>query len=455
MKICVIGGGGGRSMFLAKSIAQRAQTLGIKELVFMDIDGDKLALFGGMARHVAAMLAPQMRFRLTTDARDALEGADYVITTLRVGGDKLRTQDEHIALDLGILGQETTGAAGFSFAMRSIPVLIDYCEQVRAYAKPGALVFNFTNPVGIVSQALRDKGYDFTYGICDAPSGMMHQFAGLYGVDVSRMEADLFGLNHLSWFHRITVDGQDITQDLLKREDARKRTDLRFFGADLLSYLGYVPNEYLYYYYYREKAVDNILRAGKTRGDIILDINQGMLAEMAGLNPDTEFDKALAIFSKWYGMREAQYMANETGVKRDTVWSFDPFKKDDGGYAGVALNFIDIQRSGRQGSMVLTVPNQGAVSFLNPGDTVEVTCDITKDSCLPRRFPEVPDHQQELITRVKYYERIGAQAILQRSRKLAVEALMWHPLVNSYSLAVSLCEQLIALNEPYTGPWGA
>lgn len=455
MKLAVMGGGGVRSMFLAKSIAQRARELDIRELVFMDVDPVKLALFGGMAQQVARMIDPGLRLSLTTDPLEAIRDADHVITTLRVGGDRLRTRDEHIALDQGVLGQETTGAAGFSFAMRSIPALMNYCDMVRRHARPGAKVFNFTNPVGIVSQALRDAGYDFTFGICDAPSSMMHQFAELYGAEVGRMEAELFGLNHLSWFHRITLDGRDVMPELLSDPEARRKSDLRFFTPDLLEFLGHVPNEYLYYYYYREKAVENILKVGRTRGDIILEINQAMQQELSGIDPHVEFDRALSIFTKWYGEREAQYMANETGIRRDKPWRFDPFKKDDGGYAGVALNYMDIQQSGRGGSMILTVPNQGAVDFLDRSDTVEVTCDITPTDCTPRRFPRVPRDQRELITRVKAYERTGAEAILRRSRRLAVEALMLHPLVNSYSLAVTLADQYISLNREYTGPWEA
>ena len=122
------------------------------------------------------------------------------LTAIRVGGDATRVRDERLALDLGILGQETTGAAGVSFAMRSIPALAEYCELIKKLAKPGVKVFNFTNPAGVVSQALRDMGYDFTYGICDAPSGMLHQFADLYGVDASRIYGECYGLNHLSYF---------------------------------------------------------------------------------------------------------------------------------------------------------------------------------------------------------------------------------------------------------------
>ena len=166
MKLTVIGGGGVRSMFLAKSIAQRAEELHIDELVFMDNDPEKLRIYGGLAAHVARMLCPTMKFTLTSSAEEAVTDADYVITTIRVGGDATRVRDERLALDLGILGQETTGAAGVSFAMRSIPALAEYCELIKKLAKPGVKVFNFTNPAGVVSQALRDMGYDFTYGIC-------------------------------------------------------------------------------------------------------------------------------------------------------------------------------------------------------------------------------------------------------------------------------------------------
>lgn len=171
MKLTVIGGGGVRSMFLAKSIAQQASSLGIDELVFMDNDPEKLRIYGGLAAHVSGMLCPTLNFSLTGDAVEAVKDADYVITTIRVGGDHMRVRDERIALSHGVLGQETTGAAGVSFAMRSVPALASYCELIKKYAKPDVKVFNFTNPAGVVSQALRDMGYDFTYGICDAPLG--------------------------------------------------------------------------------------------------------------------------------------------------------------------------------------------------------------------------------------------------------------------------------------------
>ncbi len=449
MKLTVIGGGGVRSMFLAKSIAQRAHDLHITELVFMDCDADKLRIYGGLARHVARLLDPALKFTLTTDADEAVRDADYIITTIRVGGDHTRVRDERIALDLGILGQETTGAAGLSFAMRSVPALADYCERIKRLSKPTVKVFNFTNPAGVVSQALRDMGYDFTYGICDAPSGMLHQFADLYGADASRIVGECYGLNHLSFFRSIQIDGREIMPELIARPDAYEKTDLRFFGRDLIEHMGCVLNEYLYYFYYREQAVQNILKAGVTRGEVIEDINRQMTEELSKMDIENDFDSCLACFEKWYGKREDAYMANETGVHRDKPWKFDVFSPDAGGYAGVALRFIELVETGTTGSMILCAPNQGAIPTLADDDIVEITCDISRDGAKPHKVEHPDPRALELIRRVKSYERLAAKAIVQRDRTAAVDCLMLHPLVNSYSLAVQLVDAYFALNAPF------
>lgn len=449
MKLTVIGGGGVRSMFLAKSIAQRAAELHITQLVFMDNDPEKLRIYGGMARHVANMLCPELDFVLTTDAVDAVTDADYVITTIRVGGDHTRVRDERIALDLGILGQETTGAAGLSFAMRSVPALAQYCELIRKHAKPSVKVFNFTNPAGVVSQALRDMGYDFTYGICDAPSGMLHQFADLYGVEANRVVGECYGLNHLSYFRSIKLDGKEIMPELIARPDAYTETDLRFFKPDLIEHMNCVLNEYLYYFYYREQAVENILKAGVTRGEVIEDINRQMTAELSQMDIENDFESCLACYEKWYGKREDAYMANETGVRRNKAWKFDVFSPDAGGYAGVALRFIEIVETGIPGSMILCVPNNGAIPTLANNDIVEITCDISRDGCKPHAVNDADPRALELIRRVKAYERLAAKAIIEHDRTAAVDCLMLHPLVNSYSLATKLVDAYFELNAPY------
>lgn len=454
MKLTVIGGGGVRSMFLAKSIAQRAAELNISELVFMDNDSEKLRIYGGMAKHIAKMLCPSMSFVLTTDPVEAVKNADYVITTIRVGQDEMRVRDERTALSLGILGQETTGAAGFSFAMRSIPALAEYCELVKEYAKPNVKVFNFTNPAGLVSQALRDMGYDFTFGVCDAPSGMLHSFASLLGVDPENVKGEIYGCNHLSYFSKITAEGKDVTESLIENDLAYTDTDMRYFEKELLRKYKMIFNEYLYYYYYREQAVENIIKADKTRGEQICEINKLMTAELSKMDIENDFPACLEVFEKYYGMRENSYMASETGVVRRKKWRFDPYSKDSGGYAGVALKYMDIIKSGKTDSMILCVPNQGAINGLLPTDVVEVTCDVLPGGeCVPHRFESCNENSLELIRRVKLYERQAARAIINRDKELAVTALTLHPLVGSYSLAKKLMDEYIELNSEYCGEW--
>lgn len=453
MKIAVIGGGGVRSVFLAKSIAARAEELKINELVFMDNDEKKLRIYGTMAKKTSNLICPSLDFKITTNAVEAVENADYVITTIRVGGDDMRVKDERAALNMGVLGQETTGAAGLSFAMRSISALADYCELIKKHAKKGCKVFNFTNPAGVVSQTLRDMGYDFTYGICDAPSGMLRSFEKLYGAEEGSAKGEIYGLNHLSYFSSIKINGKEMIDEIIDNDEAYEKTDLRYFEKDLLKSRKSVLNEYLYYFYYREKALANILNADKTRGEQIAEINRHMTAELEKVDIENDFETALGIFEHWYGERENNYMASETGIKRKEPWKFDIFGKDDGGYAGVALKFIEIAISGKTDSMILCVPNNGAIEGLLDSDVVEITCDIDKNGAVPHRFGKVDEQNLELIRRVKNYERLASEAIRTKSREKAIEALTLHPLVNSYSIAKELTDKYIEYNKEYTGEW--
>ena len=454
MKLAVIGGGGVRSMFLAKSIAGRAEKMGITELVFMDNNEKKLNIYGKMAREVSRRLCPFMQFTLTTDPVEAITDADYVITTIRAGGDSMRCRDERIALDLGLLGQETTGAAGFSFAMRSIPALKEYCELVKKYAKPNVMVFNFTNPAGVVSQTLRDMGYDFTYGICDAPSGMLRRFEELYGYSENELDALCYGLNHLSFFEYIKADGVDITNKIVSDDNAYANTDLRYFDKEMLVRKQYVPNEYLYYFYYREKAIENILNAPMTRGEQIEIINRKMTEELSQIDIENDFETALAVFENYYGQRENSYMASETGNKRESKWHFDMYAPDDGGYAGVALGIIDAKNQKSDKKIIACVPNDNrAIDFLDETDTVEISCEVKDGKPVPIKITNVPFENREIITRVKAYERLASKAIINCDRESAIDCLYLHPLVASYSLAEKLVDSYIELNKDFTGEW--
>lgn len=454
MKISVIGGGGVRSMFLAKSLAQASRELGFDEIVFMDNDEKKLNIYGKMAQQLVKKLQPELNFGLTSDAVEAIRDADYIITTIRMGGDDMRIRDEKAALAKHLLGQETTGAAGFSFAMRSVPALVEYCELAKKYAKPDVKIFNFTNPAGVVSQTLRDMGYDFTYGICDAPSSLLHSFAKLYGVEQDAVTGNCYGLNHLSFFESVKLNGREIMPELLQNDKIYSDTDMRFFKKDLVEHMGCILNEYLYYFYYREQAIENILNANITRGEVIRDVNIHMMEELSQMDIENDFDNCLKVFDKWYGKREDAYMSNETGISRaKEPYHFDIYEKDAGGYAGVALKYIRTKLSGKESEMILCLPNQGAIPGLLDTDVVEITCTLKDGECIPHKIENPGELQMELIRRVKAYERLASEALRTKSIAKAVDCLMVHPLVNSYSLAQQLVSEYLESNKEYTEGW--
>lgn len=449
MKLAVIGGGGVRSPFLAKSLSQSASRLKIDEVVFADIDRNKLRLYGNMAKKTAYLNAPQLKFTLTDSVREAVEGASYIITTIRPGGDETRMREESATIAEGVIAQETVGAAGLSFAMRTFPALCEIAHLAEKYALPNFRIFNFTNPVGIVTQALSDAGYGFTYGICDAPTGMLDSFEKMLGLKEGSLKAEVYGLNHLSFFKSVTLNGKDITKRILEDPASYEKTELAFFPQSDLMRRGYIPNEYLYYYFYPEEALRNMLKAKKLRGAVICELNAEMGKELNKLG-DTfrRYDEALEIFSKYHGARESAYMSLETGVKRQKKWTFDPVSPEKGGYAGVALKYLEIVQSGKEGEMILSCPSAGALDFMQPSDVGEFSVSVTANGAVPHRFGDVPEECAQIVSEMKKYENAASLALRTRSKSALVEALALNPLVPAESAAV-LAEKYVKINAPY------
>lgn len=248
-KLTIIGGRSVRAPFFANSLAKKADALHISTLCLYDIDPEKLRIIGAIAKHAAARVNPKLRVVLETDLTAAIRDTDYFVTTIRVGGDHSRVVDEQIAVKNGVPGQETTGAGGFFMAARSIPVLVEYCRLIKELA-PRAWIFNFTNPSGMVTQALRSLGYDRVIGICDTPSSTKLRIAQAMGYDNNRFSMEFFGLNHLSWARRAVYEGRDVMGDILKDSELpRKVGELSMFDQELIRLIGHIPNEYLYYFY--------------------------------------------------------------------------------------------------------------------------------------------------------------------------------------------------------------
>lgn len=445
MKLAVIGGGGVRAPKLAKSLALGLESTGISEVVFMDINAQKLNTYGLLAKLLFEKLNSSVHFSLTTDAKIALENANYIITTIRPGEDEGRAFDERTCVDNGVLGQETTGAGGFAMALRSIPAIKNYCMLAGEFASPGHVIFNFTNPSGLVTQAMRDLGYSNVFGVCDAPSGFFNQVSDMLGIKRGHVFARCFGLNHLSWFDKFTLNDQDITETVLRHSGLYEKTDAKLFGVELVSLLNNkLPNEYLYFYYSRAKALSSLKGAEKTRGETIAEINAGMNAELQKINIEADLGGAFDIYSKYSLMRENSYFSIETGERQRffETQRLEAFlaEPDDGGYAAVALDYIRAINTKKEGQMVLSVSNNGAIKGMEETDVVEVSCIINENGVTPVPADDVPAECLELMRSVKLYERLAVDAILRERIDLATKALMIHPLIGDYSAADKLAE---------------
>lgn len=442
LKITVIGGAGVRTVIFINGLLKRYKALNIDKVVLYDIDREKLEIIGKLCKYVINRNHKDLKLETAENAVDAIKGADYVVTTLRVGGDHSRVVDETIALEAGVIGQETTGVGGFSMAVRTIPVLLEYCELIKQYA-PNAWIFNFTNPSGLVTQALRSAGYDRIIGICDAPSSTKFRMAKELNIEEKDLYVEFFGLNHLSWIRSVKKYGKEILPDLLKDDTFLKNIqEFSMFDPELLRSIGFLPNEYLYYYYHREKALENILKSGATRGKTIEAVNIRMMQELKAMDMDGDPEGALQTFLYYMAVRETSYMSIETGNDKKEVIIRGSLEVPDGmGYAGVMLDCIEGLQSEKGNYLVLSVENNGCIAGLEDRDVIEVTCKVSQEGIKPVPVGEVPEDCYLLIRMIKLYEKLTVKAIQNKSKDTAVKALTLHPLVNSYSLAKKLTER--------------
>ncbi len=441
MKIVIIGGAGVRTVFFIKGLLARYEKLGINKVVLFDVDKEKLSVIEKLCGYIVEKENARLIVEASTDIREALEGANHVVTTLRVGNDHSRVVDEEVALSNGVIGQETTGAGGFSMAVRTIPVLVEYCTLIKEIA-PDAWIFNFTNPSGLVTQALRNLGFDKIIGICDAPSSTKIRMAKALNADPKKLYVEFFGLNHLSWIGKVIHQGRDILSGLVQDEEfLSKIEEFNMFDFSLIKTLGYLPNEYLYYYYHREKAVENIIKAGSTRGKTIEKINLEMMDELKSMDIDNNLEEALQVFLYYMEKRESSYMSIEANKEKKAVIEKGNLAFPDSmGYAGVMLDCIEALQTKETKEVVLSVPNNGCIEGLEDNDVIEVTCKVSHQGFTPVKIGQIPEEMLVLVKTIKLYEKLTIESIINKSPETAIRALMVHPLVNSYSLAKKLVE---------------
>ncbi|HKN97910.1 MAG TPA: 6-phospho-beta-glucosidase, partial [Pseudonocardiaceae bacterium] len=349
-------------------------------------------------------------------------GADFVFSAIRVGGLAARVADERVAREAGVLGQETTGAGGLAYAVRTVPAALRIAERVAATA-PNAFVINFTNPAGIVTEVMRTVLGDRVVGICDTPVALIRRLTGLLGVPAF---ADYAGINHLGWLRRLVHDGVDRLPGLLAGDALAGTEEDAIFGLPWLRTLGVIPNEYLYYYYFTREAV----RSGAARGEYLLG-QQDDFYRAAAADPARSLD----LWTAAVRQRSATYFADARGGAATP---------EGAGYEGVALAVLAAVARNEPAELVLDVANQGTLPGLPDDMVVEVPCAVDGGGARPLPVSPLAQAQSGLVQQVRAAERLAARAAVTGSRRSLLAALAQHPLVDSVTVAGDLLAGCLA-----------
>jgi 6-phospho-beta-glucosidase len=403
MKVAVVGGGSTYTPELVSGLSR----LDVSEFVLHDIDAERREVVGGLARRMLDRQGYTGSLDVTDELDHAVEGADFVLIQIRVGGQQARLADETFPLPCGCVGQETTGAGGLAKALRTVPVILEIAERVRETSD--AWIVDFTNPVGIVTRALLDHGHR-AIGLCNVAIGFQRRWAAGLGVPPSRIVVDQVGLNHLTWVRRVLFDGRDVLPEILAKHGDEIARDLEL-PRRLLDELGVVPSYYLRYFY----AHDEVLREqldGVPRAQTVAEIER----ELLELYRDPELVEKPALLEQRGG---AFYSEAALGLVASLV-------SNDG-----AVHEVDVR-------------NNGTLAGLADDDVVEVPARVTSAGAEPLEQPPLSPELLGLTQHVAAYERLALQAALSRDPLDVKKALLTHPLIGQYAVAEQLLESMVA-----------
>ncbi|MEU6576571.1 6-phospho-beta-glucosidase [Streptomyces sp. NPDC046805] len=433
MRLTILGGGGFRVPLVYGALLTDRGEGRVTRVVLHDLDAERLSAVTRVLAEQAAGVPDAPEVTATTDLDEALRGADFVFSAIRVGGLEGRAEDERVALAEGVLGQETVGAGGIAYGLRTVPVAVDIARRVARLA-PDAWVINFTNPAGLVTEAMSRHLGDRVIGICDSPVGLGRRIARVLGARPGEAWIDYVGLNHLGWVRGLRVAGRDELPRLLADPALLGSFEEgRLFGADWLRSLGAIPNEYLHYYYFNREAVRAYQQAEKTRGAFLRDQQAHFYEEMRN-----RAAPALLTWDRTRAEREATYMAENrqaagAGEREDDDLS--------GGYEKVALALMRAIARDERTTLILNVRNRGTLSALDPEAVIEVPCLVDANGAHPVAVDPLPGHATGLVCAVKAVEREVLSAAESGSRTAAAKAFALHPLVDSVDVARRLVER--------------
>jgi 6-phospho-beta-glucosidase len=427
MKITVIGGGSTYTPELVSGFLERVDTLPLTELWLMDIDAQRLEIVGGFAQRIVAARGQPFRVVLSNDQRQAISGASYVITQLRVGQMPARIGDEYLGRRHGLIGQETTGIGGMAKALRTIPVVLSIARDMRETA-PGALLANFTNPAGLVTEALSRHAPDVpAVGVCNVgittKMGFLDELgkvlgAGYEKIAPERAVLDTLGLNHLTWHRGFSVDGEDLWQVLFPAYlEVLRKEEIPEWNLTLLESLGMIPNYYLHYFYTTRHKLEEQEKWPPSRGEQVVEIEKDLLREYA--------DPAL------------------------TAPPADLMKRGGAYYSTLATQLINSHHNDLGQIHTVNVRNNGAVAEWPADWVLEMPVKVNRQGAHPLPARQLPPVCYGLIAQVKMYEILTVEAAVHGDRKALYEALVAHPLGPQVDQAKVVMEDLLATNRAY------
>ena len=411
MKVTVVGGGSTYTPELVDGIARLRDGIDVDELVLCDPDAARLEPVAGVSERIARRHGWTGTLTATSDLHAAVDGADFVLLQLRIGGQAARHLDETIPLRCGCVGQETTGAGGFAKALRTVPVVLDIADEARRRAASDAWIIDFTNPVGIVTRALLDHGHR-ALGLCNVAIGFQLLFAGWLGVEATEVKLGHAGLNHLTWIRSVEVDGDDVLPRLIE-EHGEHLADRIGMPLRLLHTLGAIPSYYLRYFYQHDVVIGE-QRGQRTRAEEVTEIENELLEIYRDPAVDTKPELLVRRGGAFYSEAAVQLLAS--------LWN-------DAG---------DVQ--------VVDVRNNGALPELPDDAVVEIPCAINRSGASPAVPTGLHRATSGLVGAVAAYERLAAEAAVTGDRETAFLALLAHPLISQIKPAEQLLDDLLVAN---------
>ena len=411
-KFTIIGAGSSYTPELLEGFAKRQDRLPVREIMLYDIDQNRLGIMEGFCKRYAKHLGLDAAINSTTNLAKAVDSAAFINTQLRVGGNAARVLDEKIPMKYGLIGQETTGAGGFMKALRTIPVMLDICRTIEQYA-PDAWVVNYTNPTGLISEAVFRNTAVKLAGFCSGGIFPKMWAKSALGLEHDAVRYDYVGLNHMNFIYNLKIHGRPATsKEFLAIAAQNSEIDI-----ELVKLLGCIPSPYLQYYFTTSKKLASLKSAELTRGEQVMELEKEIYAAYA--------DPAVSTKPKALDQRGG------------------------GGYSDVAMGFVDAIYNDRDTWMVINVPNNGAVSFLADNASVETGCIVNAAGITPLKVNNIPAGVSGLIHAVKEYEQLAVEAAVEGDMHKAKRALLAHPLVREYDIIDKLLPELMEANRQY------